>query len=375
LSKDRFSNRPPRGPNSGPNSGGPHKGGADRSGSGQRGADRTAPSQGARGPKPFSRSFEKAKPFEKDRPRAPAEDRPRQPLPDFEAMASQEQDDHSPWGGRGANRNDAPRDGAPRQQRDRRSGSPGRRPESRSPSFEENGNVWLWGMHATAAALANPRRKIVSALFTRNAAIRLKLDPDALPAYATLTEPDAMDRRLPDGAVHQGAAILAEPLATLDISEAAMRPEKPLVILDQVTDPQNVGAIIRTAAAFGVGAIVLQTRNAPALGGALAKAAAGAVELVEEIRVVNISRAATELADAGWCVVGLAGEADMSLADALDTPQPVAIVLGAEGDGMRQNVAAHCTRIARIPIDPGMESLNVSNAAAVAFYELRRRKP
>lgn len=294
-------------------------------------------------------------------------------------MAAHEREDQTPWDRRGDKGGGAPRPSGGHGQpggygNQRRSGPPGRRPEQRTSSFEENGDVWLWGLHAVGAALANPRRKITLALMTRNGAIRLKLDPDDLPPFATLAEPDAMDRRLPDGAVHQGAAVLAAPLDTLDLSEAVMRPEKPLIILDQVTDPQNVGAIIRTAAAFGVGAVILQTRNAPALGGALAKAAAGAIETVEEIRVVNIARAATELTDAGWCVVGLAGEAEMSLAEALDTPLPVAIVLGAEGDGMRQNVAAHCTRLARIPIEPDMESLNVSNAAAVAFYELRRRR-
>lgn len=339
MSKDNFRNRPPRGPAPrGPN---PRDG---------------KPRDGARRPDQPARA-------------------PRDPAPDFEAMAAHEHEDRTPWESRGGDH--APGGGRPAGHhpgQHRRNGPPGRRHEPRSASFEENGEVWLWGLHAVAAALANPRRKISKALLTRNGAIRLKLDPDALPAFATLSEPDAMDRRLPEGAVHQGAAILAAPLDTLDLSDAAMRPERPLVILDQVTDPQNVGAIIRTAAAFGVGAVVLQTRNAPALGGALAKAAAGAVEQVDEIRVVNISRAATELADAGWCVVGLAGEAEMSLADALDTPLPVAIVLGAEGDGMRQNVAAHCTRLARIPIEPGMESLNVSNAAAVAFYELRRRR-
>lgn len=245
--------------------------------------------------------------------------------------------------------------------------------EPRQASFMEGDKVWIWGLHAAAAALGNPERKISRILATRNAANRAGLDPDALPETAALVEPGELDERLPAGAVHQGLAVLAEQLDGLAIEDAVMRPERPLAILDQVTDPQNVGAILRSAAAFGFGGVVQQTRHAPPLGGALAKAAAGAVETVPDIRVVNISRAIDALTDAGWLVVGLAGECDGELRETLADPRPVALVLGAEGSGLRQGVAKACTTLAKIPMTGGIESLNVSNAAAIAFYEASLR--
>jgi 23S rRNA (guanosine2251-2'-O)-methyltransferase len=245
--------------------------------------------------------------------------------------------------------------------------------ERRDAAFEENGEVWIWGLHAAGAALANPKRKISKALVTRNAARRAGLDSEALPKFAELLEPKEIDERLPQGAVHQGLAVRCAPLDGPDISDAAIRPERPLVILDQLTDPQNVGAVFRSAAAFGVAAVVMQTRNAPLLGGALAKAAAGAIERVDEIRAVNLSRAIDALVDAGWRVIGLDGSAEQILDQAFAGPEPLAIVLGAEGAGIRPGVAKACSGLARIPIGAGMESLNVSNAAAIAFYEAARR--
>lgn len=261
--------------------------------------------------------------------------------------------------------------------KDRRPGKsakPHRQHDRREAAFEENGEAWIWGLHAAGAALANPKRKISKAYISRNAAIRAGLDLEALPKFVELMEPRDIDERLPPGAVHQGIAVCCKPLDGLDISDAAMMPEKPLAILDQVTDPQNVGAIFRSAAAFGIGGIVMQTRNAPTLGGALAKAAVGAIEMVEEIRSVNISRAIDALTDAGWKVIGLAGDAELTLDEAVRGPEPVAIVLGAEGPGIRHGVAKACSVLARIPMMPEMESLNVSNAAAIAFYEVMRRR-
>ncbi len=216
-------------------------------------------------------------------------------------------------------------------------------------------------------------RKITKAYISPNAAQRAGLDAGALPNYAELMEPRDIDTRLPPGAVHQGIAVRCRPLDGLDISDAAVRPDKPLVILDQVTDPQNVGAIFRSAAAFGVAGVVMQTRNAPALGGALAKAATGAIEQVAEIRAVNLSRAIDALVDAGWKVIGLEGTAEQTLDEAFSGDEPLAIVMGAEGAGLRQGVAKACSGLARIPIGAEMESLNVSNAAAIAFYEAARR--
>jgi 23S rRNA (guanosine2251-2'-O)-methyltransferase len=245
--------------------------------------------------------------------------------------------------------------------------------ERRDAAFEENGEVWIWGLHAAGAALANRERKISKALVSRNAAHRAGLDPEALPKFAELLDPKEIDYRLPPGAVHQGLAVRCAPLDGPDISDAAIRPERPLVILDQLTDPQNVGAVFRSAAAFGIAGVVMQTRNAPLLGGALAKAAAGAIERVDEIRAVNLSRAIDALVDAGWRVIGLDGSAEQTLDQAFAGPEPLAIVLGAEGAGIRPGVAKACTGLARIPIGAGMESLNVSNAAAIAFYEAARR--
>jgi 23S rRNA (guanosine2251-2'-O)-methyltransferase len=309
-----------------------------------------------------------------DRPRSErSPDRPRRE--DGERPAAAGRTD-KPWQKDGQ-RDQRPQ-GGPRQQGrkpgQQHHGRPERH-ERREAAFEENGEVWIWGQHAGAAALANPMRKISTALMTRNAAVRSGLDPEALPRFASLIEARELDERLPPGAVHQGLAVRCRPLEGIDIADAAIRPEKPLAILDQVTDPQNVGAIFRSAAAFGVAGIVMQTRNAPTAGGALAKAATGAIETVEEIRAVNISRAIDALTDAGWTVIGLDGAAEMTLEQAVAVDGPVAIVLGAEGAGIRQGVANACSVLARIPMQPGMESLNVSNAAAIAFYELARRKP
>lgn len=236
-----------------------------------------------------------------------------------------------------------------------------------SPREAEGGPVWLWGTHAVMAALANPARHFHSLLATENAAQKLS-GGRLTPQIVTAKE---IDQRLPLGAVHQGIALRADPLEEKnleDVLESASR----IAVLDQVSDPHNLGAIFRSAAAFGFTGLVLQTRNAPPITGVVAKSAAGAIETVEEIRAVNIARALEQLGEAGFHTVGLAGESTRPLEMAVKGAAKVAIVLGAEGSGLRPAVAKACAELARIPISPQMESLNVSNAAAIAFYEASR---
>lgn len=229
-------------------------------------------------------------------------------------------------------------------------------------STPPGGPYWLWGRHAVAAMLANPARRVRRLVATRNAAADLGRE-------AELVEPRELDRLLGD-AVHQGVAALVDPLPDLDTADAIERGGLVLV-LDQVTDPQNVGALFRTAAAFGAGAVIQQDRKSPPVTGALAKAAAGAVETVADVRVVNIARALEELRGAGYQVVGLAGEGAADV-ESVFADRPIAVVMGAEGKGLRPLVAETCDALARIDIDPAMESLNVSAAAAVALSAARR---
>lgn len=228
----------------------------------------------------------------------------------------------------------------------------------------------MWGVHATLAVLANPARRIERVVATRNAASRL---PEG--AEPQILDPDAIDGMLPPGAVHQGLAVRAFPLEPLELEAACAPPDgRSVLILDGVTDPQNVGAAFRSAAAFGARAIVLQDRKSPPLTGVLAKAAAGAIELVPHVRVVNLGRAIETLRSLGYLTVGLEGETDLALSDALDDKRSVALVVGAEGKGLRPGVAEACEKRARIPIAPTMESLNVSVAAAIALYEAKRTR-
>ena len=224
----------------------------------------------------------------------------------------------------------------------------------------------FWGRHAVAAALDNPERRVLKAWATREAAEFMQF-PEGV--AVTLAEAADLGRLVPSDAPHQGVVIEAEPLEDVWLSDvlAEAGGKAVILVLDQVTDPHNVGAILRSAAAFGAIAIVTQDRHRPPESGALAKAASGALERVPWVRVVNRSRTLDELAEAGFWRIGLAGDADMTLADALG-PEKVALVLGAEGPGMRSNVRDHCDALARLPIRDSMESLNVSNAAAVALY-------
>ena len=181
----------------------------------------------------------------------------------------------------------------------------------------------------------------------------------------------ALTRMLPPGAVHQGMVFKVQPLQGVALEDLAEPAQGIIVMLDQLTDPQNVGAVFRSALAFGARGIVVQDRHSPALAGALAKAAVGATERLPCARVTNLSRALEKLADLGWRAVGMDGEAELTLEEALDA-RPTVIVMGSEGDGVRRLVAEHCEVMAKIPMPGGFESLNVSNAAAIALYEASR---
>src|SRR6516162_5219985 len=242
---------------------------------------------------------------------------------------------------------------------------------------------WIYGRHAVAAALANPERR-----WHRLAVLaRHEQEARALVASATaLRRADGepvcvLDRNdfaglLPEGAVHQGLALAVEPLAEPDLEDvlrcaATLSGRIVVVLLDQVSDPHNVGAVLRSASAFGALAVVLPMHGAPPVTGALAKAASGALESVPLVRVVNLARAVDQLKDAGFWICGLDETAAQTLA-ALDLGEQVALVLGSEGGGMRRLVRERCDYFARLPTRSQQSTINVSNAAAVALYELMR---
>ena len=224
----------------------------------------------------------------------------------------------------------------------------------------------FWGRHAVAAALDNPRRRVVRAWATRDAAESMRF-PDGV--AVTLADVADLGRLVPDDAPHQGVVVEVEPLEEVWLDELLSgAPERAvLLVLDQVTDPHNVGAILRSAAAFGAIGIVTQDRHSPPESGALAKAASGTLETVPWVRTVNLARALGDIAEAGFWRIGLTGDAETELRQALG-PKRVALVLGAEGPGLRPNTREHCDALARLPIGDSVESLNVSNAAAVALY-------
>ncbi|MDD3799599.1 MAG: 23S rRNA (guanosine(2251)-2'-O)-methyltransferase RlmB [Novosphingobium sp.] len=252
-------------------------------------------------------------------------------------------------------------------------GRAGRMQGGRGSGRASKGMVRLWGRHAVEAALMNPQRQHRKLWATREGIDSLcgDLPPEFPVEYAQA--PD-LARLVARDAPHQGLVLECEPLPDLHLDEVLDADSGgPIVVLDQVTDPHNVGAILRSAAAFDAAAIVTQDRHAPPESGALAKSASGALEVVPWVRVVNLARALEQIAEAGYWRIGLAGEAEATLAEALPAG-PVALVLGAEGEGMRHNIAEHCDALARLPISEAMESLNVSNAAAIALYAAATRR-
>lgn len=250
----------------------------------------------------------------------------------------------------------------------------GKPPKNRSKKaekkgFDPNSPGWIYGLHAAHAAIGNTSRKIERIVATANGARELKNPPCGV----DILSPKEIDRLLPDGAVHQGLAILTAPLPLMSLEDRLDtlegKPKSTLIVLDQVTDPHNVGAILRTAAAFGADALITTERHAPALTGVLTKTACGGAEHVPYIQVPNLARAMEAIAEAGYFRLGLASEAELNLSDRTATDR-TALILGAEGPGLRRLTREHCDQLVKLPTKEPISSLNVSNAAAVALYEL-----
>lgn len=249
-----------------------------------------------------------------------------------------------------------------------------KKPVQQQNNSSSNG-LWLFGKHAVLAALENPMRKIKRLMVTKRShdqyqsvLTEIHIKHRALnPEIVTIEQ---FTKHLPTDAVHQGIALLTAPLPDehIDDSCVVIKGQRNLVlILDQVTDPHNVGAIIRSAAAFGAKAIITTDRHAPPESGTLAKSASGALEALPWVRVTNLSRALEELASLGYWRIGLDGHADQDIRD-VDFGENIALVMGAEGKGIRKGTADHCDALVKLPISRTVESLNVSNAAAVALY-------
>ena len=249
--------------------------------------------------------------------------------------------------------------------------------ERSSPA--EDGPPLIFGVHAADAALRNAKRRIVQAFVTENGENRLKDAIAARNAGAGLTlthvTPRDLDRRLGSDTVHQGILLEVEPLPEPTLEELADLPDSagPLLVLDQVTDPHNVGAILRSAAVFGAQGVIMTRRHSPPLGGALAKSASGALEYVPIVLVPNLARAMAELGKLAYHRIGLDGTGENTIEGETLTGR-IALVLGSEGRGLRQLTQEHCDVLARISGSGGLGSLNVSNAAAVTLHlaSLRR---
>ncbi|TPD57946.1 23S rRNA (guanosine(2251)-2'-O)-methyltransferase RlmB [Emcibacter nanhaiensis] len=241
------------------------------------------------------------------------------------------------------------------------------------------GGLWLFGRHPVMAALANRERQKHRLLVSRKNADQYREELaellDGVPSpHPELVGAEEFEKLLPEGSLHQGIALKCSPLPGRHLDEACAIVEEAknlILVLDQVTDPHNVGAIIRSAAAFGAKAIVTPDRNAPPESGTLAKSASGCLELIPWVRVTNLSRALDQLAEMGYWRLGLDGYAEQTVAEA-DFGNNIVLVLGAEGKGLRKGTRDHCDALVKLPISERVESLNVSNAAAVALYEFSR---
>ena len=240
------------------------------------------------------------------------------------------------------------------------------KPRAFASDLPADGLVRLYGLHTVRAALDNPARTIRRLLATRNALTRLELsEPFSFSFPVEIVDPRDLDKILGSDAVHQGALIEAEPLKPKKLS--ALGDSNLILVLDQVTDPHNVGAIMRSAVAFGAGALVTTSRHSPAESGVLAKSASGALEHIDHIEVRNLSDAMQELQEAGFQTIGLDSEGPAELEKTFSAPR-IALVLGAEGKGLRQKTRQTVNDLARLDMPGAIRSLNVSNAAAIALY-------
>jgi 23S rRNA (guanosine2251-2'-O)-methyltransferase len=255
-----------------------------------------------------------------------------------------------------------PKRPAPRLRRSR-PGEPAGKSRDKT-SGRHDGPVILYGWHTVKAALENPKRRIRRLLATENAARRLATEMEARRVEPQIVRPDAIAAELAPDAVHQGLLAEADPLPapTLDELGGGL-----VLVLDQITDPHNVGAILRSAAAFAVAAVVTTARHSPEASGALAKAASGALEYVPIVHVINLARGLADLKAAGFLLVGLDSDGEIDLSEAALTA-PLALVIGAEGKGLRQLTRTTCDLVARLDLPGRIRSLNVSNAAALALY-------
>ncbi|MFT0892450.1 23S rRNA (guanosine(2251)-2'-O)-methyltransferase RlmB [Pseudochelatococcus sp. G4_1912] len=247
--------------------------------------------------------------------------------------------------------------------------NPGRQANSVFPE-EANDGVVLYGWHAVSEALANPARRFRSLMVTENAARRLAEVFHSLPIQPTIVRPSEIDQRVSADAVHQGMLLYADSLESLTVEDLA--PNSLILVLDQITDPHNVGAIVRTACAFGIDAILTTARHSPATTGVLAKSASGGLEHVPFVTVRNLAGALQTLSERGYQCIGLDSEGEETLG-AIPMRRPLALVLGAEGKGLRQLTRERCNMLARLDVPGKIKSLNVSNAAAISLYAVTSR--
>lgn len=242
------------------------------------------------------------------------------------------------------------------------------KPPKPAPGTREDGRHVLYGIHTVVEALANPRRQLVKLVGTENGIARLR-ETGRLPLEPEFVKPEDIGRQLPKDAVHQGVLLIAEPLEPMPIE--AIPADGLTVALDQVTDPHNVGAVLRSAAAFGVAAMIVTGRHSPEVTGVLAKAASGALEHVPFVEVRNLAKALDSLGERGHLRIGLDSDGETAIGD-VAVRRPICLVLGAEGKGLRPVTRASCDVVARLPMPGAIRSLNVSNAAAVALYAVTR---